>query len=137
MTIVHCRNAQIETALRDRADDAEQFQSITICFTQKGSELSFYELLTKFNRLSALDLSFNALKYIPNIFESLPRLSALNLAGNDIILLNELTYLKFLTLLTDLDLRGNSIVWGKGFRNLCVNIVPSLVVLNGADIEST
>jgi len=138
MTVIHCTNEQVETALRERAaEDAECFRSISICFTKNDDgELSFLTLLADFAQLSALDLSFNGLKSIPNIFESLPRLCALSLAGNDIVLLNELTLLKFLTLLTELDLRGNSIVWGKGFRNLCVNIVPSLVVLNGADLDS-
>jgi len=82
-----------------------------------------------------LDLSFNSLRHIPNVFESLTQLNTLNLQANEIAHLNELTYFKYCACLTDLNLCANPILFAAAFSNLCLSIVPSLQILNNERVD--
>lgn len=132
--IINCDAETIINALMENKEKVSEFQNIRISFN-KIINHAIQQQLSYFTNIKELDLSFNRMRYIPNIFKNMQQLSTLNLGGNSIIFLNELVYLKHCLNLQNLNLCDNPISFGKGFVDLCINIIPSMQILNNKSIS--
>lgn len=78
--------------------------------------------------LQSLDVSRNSLRDVPDL--GLPKLRYLNVEEN---LINDLTFLKEYSELTELMIAGNPIL--SADKNIAVSLLPKLTLLDGADCQ--
>ena len=131
--IINCETELIVNTLKENEKNKEEFNLINISFNKCINNAS-QQIIKSFKNIEKLDLSFNSLRYIPNIFESMQQLNTVNLSGNHIVLLNELTYLKYCLKLKNLNIDNNPIIFERGFVNLCMSVIPSIQILNGVEM---
>eukprot|EP01083_Nonionella_stella_P065938 173210_1 len=130
--MIGCSDELIEETLAQKVNDLLQYDTLQITFSERLS----CQIFLGFKNVKRIDLSFNSLHCIPDIFVEMVLLTRVNLEGNEIVLLNELTHLRLCSQLEDLNLCFNPIIYDKGFVHLCMNITPSIQILNNQSITT-
>jgi hypothetical protein len=100
-----------------------------------GCELESLDGLVELPSVRVLDLSENKITNLEKIPECLPNLYHLNVCGNPIDCIEQLTPLNKLTNLKALDIFDCPLSEQDDYRNLVFETIPNLKFLNGFDIN--